>query len=114
MTVDPHYFFSTKILSEDPYLKSFISRALCSNRERFCSFSRYATRLSVEAFFLAALHRAARTKAVNRLGFGSAAGMAQTKMNKDFDRKELKNGHIDSTFHKLHDKMKHKCSKLHH
>ena len=29
--------FSTKILSEDPYLKSFIRRLLCLHRERFCS-----------------------------------------------------------------------------
>jgi hypothetical protein len=47
---------------------------------------------------------------IELIGFGSAAGMAQTKMNKDFDRKELKNGHVDSTFHKLNDKMKHKTT----
>ena len=57
-------FFSTKILSEDPYLKSFISRVRSKHRERFCSFSRYATRLRVEAFFLPPLHRGARTIAV--------------------------------------------------
>ena len=58
-------FFCTKILSEDPYLKFFISRVRTKHRERFSSFSRYATRLSVEAFFLTALHRAVSTKAVN-------------------------------------------------
>ena len=56
--------FRTKILSEGPYLKSFISRVLCSYRERFCSFSRYAIRLRVEPYFLAALHRAVGTIAV--------------------------------------------------
>ena len=58
-------FFCTKILSEDPYLKSFIRSVLCLYRERFSSFSRYATRLPVEAFFSAPLHRGACTKAVN-------------------------------------------------
>ena len=56
--------FRTKILSEDPYLKFFIRRVLCSYRERFSSFSRYATRLPVEAFFLPPLHRGASTIAV--------------------------------------------------
>ena len=59
-------FFPTKILSEDPYLKSFISRVRSKHRERFCSFSRYCTRLHVEAFFLPPLHRGVGTKAVNR------------------------------------------------
>ena len=44
--------FRTKILSEDPYLKFFISRVRTKHRERFCSFSRCATRLPVEEFFL--------------------------------------------------------------
>ena len=57
-------FFCTIILSEDPYLKPFISRVFCFDRNRFPSFSRYATLLSVEALFLAALHRAAFTIAV--------------------------------------------------
>ena len=56
--------FPTKILSEDPYLMSFIRRVLCLYRERFSSFSRYATRLRVEAFFLPPLHRGASTIAV--------------------------------------------------
>ena len=50
------FFFSLKILSEGPYLKSFIRRVLCLYRERFSSFSRHATRLLVEAFFLPPLH----------------------------------------------------------
>ena len=53
-----------KILSEGPYLKSFIRRVLCLYRERFSSFSRYCTRLHVEAFFLPPLHRGVGTKAV--------------------------------------------------
>ena len=57
--------FAVKRLSEDPYLKSFISRVRTKHRERFCSFSRYAIRLRVEPFFLAALHRAVGTIAVN-------------------------------------------------
>ena len=28
-------------------------------------------------------------------------------MGKDFDRKELGEGHVDDTFHELNDKMKH-------
>ena len=65
LTVAPHYFFSTKILSEGPYLKSFIRRVLCSHRERFCSSRASVIRLRVEPFFLAALHRAVGTKTVN-------------------------------------------------
>ena len=57
-------FFRTKILSEDSYLKSFIRRVLCSYRERFSSFRASVIRLLAEPFFLAALHRAVRTKAV--------------------------------------------------
>ena len=57
--------FSVKALSEDPYLKSFISRVRTKHRERFRSFSRYTIRLRVEPYFLAALHRAVSTKAVN-------------------------------------------------
>ena len=62
-------FFCTKILSEDPYLKSFIRKVLCLYRERFSSFSRYATRLPVEAFFLPPLYRGAGTKAVKTIVF---------------------------------------------
>ena len=57
---------SVKRLSEGPYLKSFISRVRTKHRERFRSFSCYATRLLVEAFFLPPLHRGASTKAVNQ------------------------------------------------
>ena len=56
---------SVKRLSEGPYLKSFISRVRTKHRARFRSFSRYAIRLRVEPYFLAALHRAVSTKAVN-------------------------------------------------
>ena len=66
---------SVKRLSEDPYLKSFISRVQTKHRERFCSFSRYAIRLRVEPFFLAALDRAVSTKAV--LGQESNNGRSQ-------------------------------------
>ena len=67
LTLRPLSFiiFSVKTLSEDPYLKSFISRVRTKHRERFHSFSRYAIRLRVEPYFLAALHRAVSTKAVN-------------------------------------------------
>ena len=58
-------FFSTKILSEDPYLKSFIRRVLCSYRERFCSSRASVIRLHAAPYFLPALHSAACTKAVN-------------------------------------------------
>ena len=65
LTVAPYYFFSTKILSEDPYLKSFIRRVLCSHRERFCSSQASVIRLHAAPYFLPALHSAAGTKAVN-------------------------------------------------
>ena len=42
----------------------------------------------------------------NRIGIGNAAGTAQAKMNKDFDRKELGKKHTDGPFHQLSDKMK--------
>ena len=57
-------FFCTKILSEDPYLKSFIRRVLCWYRERFSSISRYATRSRRVPYYLPVLHRTVRTKAV--------------------------------------------------
>ena len=60
------FTFQTMMHDSRPYLKSFISRVRTKHRERFSSFSRYATRLSVEAFFLTALHRAVSTKAVKR------------------------------------------------
>ena len=65
MTVAPYYIFSTKILSKDPYLKSFISRVRTKHRERFSSFRASVIRLLAEPFFLAALHRAVGTIAVN-------------------------------------------------
>ena len=68
MTVRRLIIFSVKTLSKDPYLKSFISKVRTKHRESFSSFSRYATRLSVEAFFLTALHRAVGTKAVKQAG----------------------------------------------
>jgi hypothetical protein len=43
----------------------------------------------------------------NRIGIGNAAGTAQAKMNKDFDRKELGKKHVDGPFHQLNDKMQH-------
>ena len=58
-------FFRTGHNSERPYMKPFIHRVLCLHRELFCSFSHYAIRLRVEPFFLAALHRAVGTIAVN-------------------------------------------------
>ena len=42
----------------------------------------------------------------NRIAIGNAAGTAQAKMNKDFDRKELGKKHTDGPFHQLSDKMK--------
>ena len=48
-------FFPTKILSEDPYLKSFISRVRTKYRERFSSFSRYRMRRVVTTYFLSSL-----------------------------------------------------------
>ena len=60
-------FSRTKILSEDPYLKSFISRVCLKHRGRFCSFSLYATQPRTgAAFFLPPLHRGFSTKAVNQ------------------------------------------------
>ena len=67
LTIVPLYFFWMKILSEGPYLKSFISRVRSKHRERFSSFSLYCTRLHVEAFFLPPLHRGVGTKAVNTI-----------------------------------------------
>ena len=57
--------FLTKMSGERPYMKPFIFRVFCFNRERFSSFSRYCTRLSVGPYFLTVLHRAVSTKAVN-------------------------------------------------
>ena len=42
-----------------------------------------------------------------KFGFENTAGIAQAKMNKGFDRKELGKGHADGGFHQLNDKMKH-------
>ena len=58
-------FFCTKILSKDPYLKFFIRRVLNLYCERFCSFSRYATRCVVTTYFLLSLQCDDGTKAVN-------------------------------------------------
>jgi hypothetical protein len=71
LTVAPLYFFWMKILSEGPYLKSFISRVRSKHHECFSSLSRYCTRLHVEAFFLPPLHRGVGTKAVNKDEFKS-------------------------------------------
>ena len=60
---------SVKALSEDPYLKSFISRVRTKHRARFRSLRRYAIRHRVESYFLVALHRAVSTKAVNVMTF---------------------------------------------
>ena len=57
-------FLCAKILSEDPYLKPFISIVICFDHERFCIFSCYVTYLGVEPLFLMALHRAVGTKTV--------------------------------------------------
>ena len=43
----------------------------------------------------------------NRILFGNAAATAQARMNGDFDREELGEGHVDGAFHKLNDKLKH-------
>ena len=43
----------------------------------------------------------------NRVLFGNAAATAQARMNGDFDRAELGEGHVDGAFHKLTDKLKH-------
>ena len=43
----------------------------------------------------------------NRVLFGNAAATAQARMNGDFDREELGEGHVDGAFHKLTDKLKH-------
>ena len=59
-------FFSTKILSKDPYLKSFIRRVLCSYCERFSSFRRYATRPCRAPYFLTVPHSTVSTVAVNK------------------------------------------------
>ena len=67
LTVRRLIIFSVKRLNEDPYLKCFVSRVRSKHRERFCSFSRYTTRLRVGSFFLTALHRAVGTKAVKGL-----------------------------------------------
>ena len=60
-------FFPAKILSEDPYLKSFIRRVLCLYCERFCSFSRYATRPRISPYFLTVPHSTVSTKAVKKI-----------------------------------------------
>ena len=49
MTVRRLVIYSVKRLSEDPYLKTLISRVFCLYRERFHSFSRYATQVFARA-----------------------------------------------------------------
>ena len=58
-------FFPTKILSEDPYLKSFISRVRMKYRERFSSFRPSVIRLPGATYFLSSLSCDDSTKAVN-------------------------------------------------
>ena len=72
LTVRRLIIFTVKRLSEDPYLKSLLVEYEPKHRERFCSFTRYAIRLRVEPYFLAALHRAVSTKAVNSAINGTA------------------------------------------
>ena len=43
----------------------------------------------------------------NRVLFGNAAATAQARMNGDFDRAELGEGHVDGAFRKMTDKLKH-------
>ena len=56
--------FLTKRQSEGPGVKPSISRLFCSNPERFCPISGYATRCRIAPFFLTAPHSAVGTKAV--------------------------------------------------
>ena len=66
LTVASHFFFvGTKILSEGPYLKSFISRVRTKHRECFHSLGATVIRLLAEPFFLVALNRAVCRKTVN-------------------------------------------------
>ena len=53
-----------KILSEDPYLKFFISRICSKHCERFCSYQASVIRLPVATYFLSSLGSDDRTKAV--------------------------------------------------
>ena len=62
-TVAP-IFFCMKILSEDPYLKFFISRVCSKHRECFCSYQASVIRLPVATYFLSSLPCDDRTKAV--------------------------------------------------
>ena len=58
-------FFSGKILSEGPYLKSFISRELCLYRERFCSLRASVICLPVATYNFLSLQCDNSTMAVN-------------------------------------------------
>ena len=56
-----------KILSEGPYLKSFIRRVLCLHRERFCSFRVSVIRLPVATYFFSSRLCDDGTKAVKEM-----------------------------------------------
>ena len=58
-------FFCTKILSEDPYLKFFISRVRTKHRERFSFFRASVICLPVATYFLSSLPCDEGTIAVN-------------------------------------------------
>ena len=60
--------FSVKRLSEDPYLKSFISKVRTKQRERFCSSRASVIRLPVATYFLSSLPCDEGTIAVNDHG----------------------------------------------
>ena len=68
-------FFCMKILSEGPYLKSFISRVLCLYRERFRSYQASVIRLPVAKYFLSSLQCNNGTKAVKVKAVYSWPGM---------------------------------------
>ena len=58
-------FFQMKILSKDPYLKSFNSRVRTNYRERFCSSRASVIRLRRAPYFLTVPHSTVGTIAVN-------------------------------------------------